>query len=257
MDPKTARLLLWLPVSLFTAFAFFHLTGVLAGAAIGHDTPDRTRVVLWIVQLVGLGLPCAAAIRVLRPSPGDLGLPPPAAPVLLLSVLFVAGLWVPLWATDSLRARILTDEDRETLFQDLTTPGIGGVAAVAAVIAVLPALTEELAFRGILQPLLTSAWGPLPGIGMTALLFAAFHGSPAQLVVPFLLGLALGWLRWRTGSLWPGVLGHALHNGVTLWAMLSHPDWLGAQPSFPPLPWIAGGAALAAAAAWTLRRRTR
>jgi hypothetical protein len=40
------------------------------------------------------------------------------------------------------------------------------------------------------------------------------------MVLTGLQGLALGWLALRTGSVWPGVVAHVLHNGLTLAAGL-------------------------------------
>lgn len=54
----------------------------------------------------------------------------------------------------------------------------------------------------------------------TALLFAMSHGlgGGGLLRVPhrFLVGLILGWLRARSGSLWPGILAHAVLNTLAI-----------------------------------------
>src|SRR5205085_1627570 len=57
---------------------------------------------------------------------------------------------------------------------------------------------------------------------VSALLFGVFHivlgGTLAveRLVPSVLMGLALGWVRWRSGSVWPGMLLHASHNAQLL-----------------------------------------
>jgi ABC-2 type transport system permease protein/sodium transport system permease protein len=57
-----------------------------------------------------------------------------------------------------------------------------------------------------------------------------------------LLGLALGFVAIRTGSLWPGVLLHAIHNGLIFWLTRFSQDelakWFGStNEHFPPI-WI-------------------
>ena len=78
---------------------------------------------------------------------------------------------------------------------------------------VLAALGEELMFRGALFDLLRRrlpAWTTIAG---TALLWTAIHfGVPSAMPYAFVLGLGLGWVRERTGSVVPGLLFHVLHN---------------------------------------------
>ena len=49
---------------------------------------------------------------------------------------------------------------------------------------------------------------------LSSLLFAIAHLDPGSFAVLFIIGLALAFLRWRTNSLWPGILLHAINNGV-------------------------------------------
>jgi uncharacterized protein len=98
-------------------------------------------------------------------------------------------------------------------------------AYVMAVFGVLVApLVEELFFRGFLYPALARRLGEMWGIGLTAALFAALHGSQlalawAPLLVLFLVGTVLTLIRARTNSLATCVLVHAGYN-LTLFIML-------------------------------------
>jgi membrane protease YdiL (CAAX protease family) len=100
---------------------------------------------------------------------------------------------------------------------------------------VMPGLAEEILFRGLFQPLLNRALGQPWRVGgadlgwglvITAVLFAGSNGLvsvdpqlharivlPAA-IAPFMLGLVSGWVRDRTASVWPSVLGHNLSNIV-------------------------------------------
>lgn len=87
-----------------------------------------------------------------------------------------------------------------------------------ALIALLPAVCEELFFRGFV---LSGLAGERPGrgralaaIGGQAACFAAFHLLPERMPQTFALGLLLGWMVLRTGSLLPAVIGHVAHNSV-------------------------------------------
>jgi membrane protease YdiL (CAAX protease family) len=93
-------------------------------------------------------------------------------------------------------------------------------AALVAVVSLLPALCEELAFRGGLLSALLGRGSPARAIALSALAFAVFHLDPVRLPAVLLLGMAFGWLAWRTGSLWPSALAHALNNGAAVAGLL-------------------------------------
>ncbi|MCM2371434.1 ABC transporter permease subunit/CPBP intramembrane protease [Aporhodopirellula aestuarii] len=89
-----------------------------------------------------------------------------------------------------------------------------------ATMALTPAVVEELCFRGYLFSAFSSVLRPWQTIMTTAVLFGLFHvfvGS-ALLIERFLpttlLGILLGWLAYRSGSVLPGMLLHFLHNGL-------------------------------------------
>ena len=84
-------------------------------------------------------------------------------------------------------------------------------SAVAMIIA-YPAVFEELAFRGYLQGRLERAMSARDALILQAALFSILHLSPLVLPSHFFIGLALGLLRNRTGSLWPGMALHAAWN---------------------------------------------
>jgi membrane protease YdiL (CAAX protease family) len=86
--------------------------------------------------------------------------------------------------------------------------------AMVALVVIAP-LAEELTFRGLCFA--TMGRYALPG---SAALFALAHGLPVLLAPIFVAGLALGWLRARTGSLYPGLAVHMLLNGIALAAAL-------------------------------------
>jgi hypothetical protein len=78
-------------------------------------------------------------------------------------------------------------------------------------------LCEELAFRGFLLPLFIRSLSAVPGILITAILFASLHGpeyawSWRHLLLITLAGAAFGWMRHRSGSTATATVMHAAYN---------------------------------------------
>jgi len=114
--------------------------------------------------------------------------------------------------------------------------------------AIVPAFAEEYFFRGYVLSAFRNRVSSLRAILYSALIFGLFHvitGSMLSLERFFpstLLGLFLGFVAIRTGSLWPGVLLHAIHNGLVFWltrfSTKELSDWFGStNEHFPPI-WI-------------------
>ena len=74
-------------------------------------------------------------------------------------------------------------------------------------------LAEELFFRGWMLRAFTARYSLRTGVLLTAVVFAAYHLNPWQAVIALPLGLLFAWLVLRTGSLVPGMIGHAIVNG--------------------------------------------
>ena len=93
-------------------------------------------------------------------------------------------------------------------------------------IGLLAPLSEEVVFRGaILKSLLNSERLPVWGaIAVSAVFFALIHFNPAQMPHAFLIGLLLGWMYWRTGSILPGVAFHWANNSIAYLLYNVYPD---------------------------------
>lgn len=112
--------------------------------------------------------------------------------------------------------------------------------------AAVPAVCEEILFRGFLQAGWIRLLGSAPlGVAATALTFAVFHLDPWRFAGILILGLFLGALVHRTGSLLPAMLAHALNNVLSIAGSAFAPeDTVGARWSWQS--WIAAGMAVAA-----------
>jgi membrane protease YdiL (CAAX protease family) len=73
-------------------------------------------------------------------------------------------------------------------------------------------MVEELFFRGYLQTRLVARWGRWTGIALTALAFGLVHMDWVHSTFAFLLGLWLGWMTERAGSIRPAMLVHGANN---------------------------------------------
>ena len=84
-------------------------------------------------------------------------------------------------------------------------------------IVVLAPLGEEILFRGFLQKFLEEHWQDVTrAVLVTSLFFAIIHLNPFWLIQIYMLGVILGFLAWRTGSIWAGFILHAANNLVAL-----------------------------------------
>jgi uncharacterized protein len=84
-------------------------------------------------------------------------------------------------------------------------------------IGVIPAIGEELIFRGVFQRILTGLFksGHL-AIWVTAFLFSAFHFQFFGFIPRFILGLVFGYLFFWSGTLWLPVISHFVNNAVSV-----------------------------------------
>ena len=212
-------------------------------AGLGHSAG---LIVQLAVTAGSLAIPAGLLILVLRPGRARLGLVPPAPGGMAL--------WTPMALGTAMLANLLAGALGMGAGQQLELPRAGAPLFWAFLqICLVPALGEELLFRGVLQGTLR------PGGGVTAALaaavpFALLHSRPGQAIVALLTGWVMGLAVEATGSLAPAVAAHLTNNLLAFAAA-----WL-LQYSSPEL---AGGVQLAAAIAFpvwgaaALRRAVR
>lgn len=105
----------------------------------------------------------------------------------------------------------------------LQTDNIGGLFLNIGLMALLPALSEEISFRGTLQQILYN--GPSDkvqrtkvhvGVWLTAFIFSAIHMQFYGFVPRMLMGAMFGYIFVWTGSLWVPVVMHFTNNGIAV-----------------------------------------
>jgi uncharacterized protein len=105
---------------------------------------------------------------------------------------------------------------RKALFALFSDLGPGALGLNLLVFAVVPALCEELFFRGFLQQQLAKLVRPQLAIWLTALIFSLVHFQFYGLVPRLLLGALLGYFLWHSGRLWPSLVAHFCFNATAV-----------------------------------------
>ncbi|AMV30716.1 ABC-2 family transporter protein [Pirellula sp. SH-Sr6A] len=104
--------------------------------------------------------------------------------------------------------------------------------SVLLVMALLPAVCEELVFRGFIFSGLQRDSGHLRAVLLSAFLFGLSHGVLQQTISASLMGLLLGWIAYRTGGVACTIVFHFVHNSVSMFIATSSsrgemvPDWM-------------------------------
>jgi len=130
-------------------------------------------------------------------------------------------------------------------------------------IALLPAVCEEFFFRGFLMGALRGRYSDRGAILTSAIVFGLFHVVVQdslfleRLLPSTLMGVVLGWVCVRTGSLFPGMLLHVLHNGLTLtfshfFDRLQSIGVGSSQQIHLPISWMLAAILVVAAGFWLL-----
>lgn len=155
-----------------------------------------------ILLLIAIGLPKRPLFGLRRPRswPRALGL----AAAALGSILVVSSVLSQF--LDAGEEQGLLPEDWDP---DRTVPYV----VVGLTIVFVGPVAEELMFRGIGFALL-EPYGKWVAILTTGILFGALHGLLIAFPILAAFGVLLGWIRWRTGSIYPAILLHVVFNGI-------------------------------------------
>ena len=100
--------------------------------------------------------------------------------------------------------------------QMLNVDTIGGLLFNLLIIALIPAIGEELTFRGVLQQGLTRRMNPHIAILLSSAIFSFIHFQFYGFLPRMFLGMLLGYLFYTSGSLWTSMLMHFINNGCAV-----------------------------------------
>lgn len=140
------------------------------------------------------------------------------SPLITLFQLFNQSLDLPDWLS-SVESWVHSTEERAASLTDafLSDNSVVGLIINLFVLALLPALGEEMVFRGFIQPrfqviLKNSHWA----IFVTAFLFSAIHLQFYGFLPRFVLGVIFGYFFLWTGNLWTAIWAHFLNNATAV-----------------------------------------
>ena len=241
VQPRVLTVVGVLVVCLISYFAssIFALVLAMGAYMLTHGNVERTPEMMEKVWSSKIGFP----LLVLVPQIG-LALPVVAAAILAPAgfrrrLKLQQGSWpVPLWITGALATPLIgfisasifqvfvgESENLEQLSKVMRELTAGGfLIPMALMIGLAPALCEELVFRGYLQTRLTARYGSMVGLVIASAVFAAFHMDLVHSLSVFPLGLWLGWLCLRSGSLYPAMIAHFYNNAFSVIASSFAPE---------------------------------
>ena len=108
--------------------------------------------------------------------------------------------------------------------------GAAGTLVFVLALAISAPICEEMVFRGYILAAYERAYRPRTAILAVAALFTAYHLSPLRFPVVAPIAVALTFVAWRTGSVWPSIAMHMGANGTAALlninrhaAMVQHP----------------------------------
>lgn len=132
---------------------------------------------------------------------------------------WVFALFLAFFAVNALYQYILTafhlnlQTNDQFILQHSKDAPLTTYATLIASVLIAP-FCEEIFFRSFVFMGLLRGMPLVGAILFSALIFAVAHADIGSFAVLFFIGLALAFLRWRTRSIWPSMILHALNNGI-------------------------------------------
>ncbi len=184
-------------------------------------------------QLVMIVVPAVGLTYLLTRSPRQtllLAMPKPLSlPAAVLLAIFLHPAF--LWMGEGIKHVYPISEDALTQLEPLSAAlASASLWSVLLVIAVVPAICEELAFRGFILSGLRSAGHRWRALVISSFLFGITHSILQQSISAFVVGLVIGYIAMQTGSILPGMLYHFTHNALAVLLSRLTPEHLGEYP---------------------------
>ena len=191
----------------FAFLSVLAVTGTLGVAIWGFDDLEPTMLLcdfaLFILTAIAL-FRYWTDVRPLLTNPGF------QKPLAWLGILMLAPLLLLNYGYHSFLSNLtnLEIEDYNEIFSSTYGPLI--------FVCILPAVVEEIAFRGVIQQRFEKVVSPWIAIAAASALFAAAHFTIFSAPYLATVGVLLGWMKWKTGSLYPSIAAHFIHNFIVV-----------------------------------------
>lgn len=132
---------------------------------------------------------------------------------LTVYLIILPALLALLFLTEALVSLIPMPKYIEDLFSGMISLDLKGYLTVGIAAPIL----EELIFRGLILKGLLERYPAKKAIIWSAIIFGVIHLNPWQFVPAFVIGLFIGWIYWKTKSIWPGVFIHFVNNSFSFY----------------------------------------
>lgn len=191
--------------------------------------PDRDLLYKWSTAIGGAvqyGIILGVVVLIARGlGRGALGLVRPASwgRALGLGAAALVAVWV---AAGILNPFLEAGEEQGLVPDGWDSSRAAPFAANFLVVAVAAPVVEELTYRGLGLAVVQSVLAPVWAVVVTGLVFGLAHGLVVALPILSIFGVILGWLRWKTNSLYPPIVLHAVFNAAALIAAVTLGDSL-------------------------------
>jgi membrane protease YdiL (CAAX protease family) len=202
------------PLAALGAFA----SAVVAMVALGPLTGVLGPWGIALIQLAAVAAPAIVVASLTTRSPARaLGLRPASARVLFGAALIGLSFWqLNLALIVPLNQALVGDDASLRRLSELLFEPAMPLWTALILLALLPAICEELLFRGALARALVPALGIAAAIAVQAMLFSLFHLSPARLLPALSFGVVLGVVALLSGSTLASALTHGLNNAAAI-----------------------------------------
>jgi membrane protease YdiL (CAAX protease family) len=224
-------------VSLFAVFFLYQIVAGIAAFALfkGRVTDDNVSFVRWVTvigQLLFILVPTVLLAKLRHPRAADFfrfHLPDPGE--IVVTVVGVFALQQMLQGYLVLQESIPLPpvlrhyvDVVKTMFEETTRILVSAHSPtefllVVLMVALVPAIAEELLFRGLVQRSLEEAVGGLRGAIITGVIFGAYHLNPFSIVPLVALGVYFGFIAYRSGTITLAMSAHFFNNFIACTAV--------------------------------------
>ena len=149
--------------------------------------------------------------------------------VLLVSGIIGVGLSIIIDELDTLIQTFIPmpEELYQAMKEFMLFDTVGELVLIIVATVVVASFAEEMLFRGFFQGVLEKMIDVTKAVLVTAFVFAFVHFNPWWFVEILILGVFLGVLVWRSGSIFPSVVVHGVNNVLAVLLINTGSDELG------------------------------
>ena len=228
-------LLVGVIISVFVTISYLHIPFTqMSNVLLKNDNANLSRLLQFITTLFFMALPALVLARIINRKPFNyIGFNSAISgkQVFILIGLVIIGLilsgalsevnaMIPISKSLQQHFKLLEDQYNREVFAIANMKTVNDYIISLIIIALLPAMFEEMLFRGGLQPIMINITkNAVAGILITGILFSAMHGSYYGFLPRLALGLILGYVFYFSKNLWLSIIFHFLNNALGITQM--------------------------------------